>query len=91
MAALNILKSGQQVKKVNACRGFSLFILSAVILPAVSIFLNSAFALDMLFSSDLSLSAESHQETASHPIDKSPDECEVGRFVLSSTIKIKNS
>ena len=73
------------------CSGFSLFILSAVILSAVSIFLNSAFALDMLFSSDFSLSAKSDQETASHPIDKSPAKCEVGRFVLTCTIKIENS
>ena len=43
----------------------------------------------MLFSSDLSLSAESDQETASLTIDKSPDKCEVGRFVL--TIKTENS
>ena len=42
----------------------------------------------MLFSSDLSLSAESDQETASLTIDKSPDKCEVGRFV--HTIKTEN-
>ena len=42
----------------------------------------------MIFSSDLSLSAESDQETASLTIDKSPDKFEVGRFVL--TIKTEN-
>ena len=42
----------------------------------------------MLFSSDLSLSAESDQETASLTIDKSPDKCEVGRFVLTIKLKI---
>ena len=31
------LKSGQQVKQVNVCKGFSLFMLRTVILPAVSI------------------------------------------------------
>ena len=51
-------------------------------------FCNSTFTLDMLFSSDLSLSAESDQETASLTIDKSPDKFEVGRFVL--TIKTEN-
>ena len=60
-----------------------------VILPALSIiFFNSTFTLDMLFSSDLSLSAKSDQETASLTIDKSPDKFEVGRFVL--TIKTEN-
>ena len=85
-----ILKSGQQVKQVNVCRGFSLFMLPTVILPAVSIiFLNSTFTLDMSFSSDFSLSAESDQETASLTIDKSPVKCEVGR--LLHTIKTENS
>ena len=64
--------------------------LRTVILPAVSIiFLNSTFTLDMSFSSDFSLSAESDQETASLTIDKSPDKCEVGR--LLHTIKTENS
>ena len=78
------------MKQVNVCIGFSLFIMRTVILPAVSIiFFNSTFTLDMLFSSDLSLSAETHQETAPLTIDKSPVKCEVGRFVL--TIKTENS
>ena len=42
-----------------------------------------------MFNSDFSFSAESNQETASLPIDKSPDKCEVGRFVLR--IKIENN
>ena len=59
--------------------GVSLFMLRTVILPAVSIiFLNVTFTLDMSFSSDFSLSAESDQETASLTIDKSPVKCEVG-------------
>ena len=53
------------------------------------IFLNITFALDMSFSGDFSLSAESDQETASLTIDKSPDKCEVGR--LLHTIKTENS
>ena len=48
----------------------------------------STFILD-IFNSDFSFSAESNQETASLPIDKSPDKCEVGRFVLR--IKIENN
>ena len=85
------LKSVQQVKQVSVCRGFSLFMLRTVILPAVGIiiFLNSPFTLDMLFSSGVSLSAESDQETASLTIDKTPDKCEVGR--LLHTIKTENS
>ena len=64
--------------------------LRTVILPAVSIiFLNSTFTLDMSFSSDFSLSAESDQEIASLTIDKSPVKCEVGR--LLHTIKTENS
>lgn len=35
--AFNILKSGQQVKQVNVCIGFTLFVLRTVLLPAVSI------------------------------------------------------
>ena len=78
------------MKQVSLCRGFSLFMLRTVILPAVGIiFLNSPFTLDMLFSSDVPLSAESDQETASLTIDKSPDECEVGR--LLHAIKTENS
>ena len=78
------------MKQVNVCRGFSLFMLRTVILPAVSIiFLNSTFTLDMSFSSDFSLSAESDQETSSLTIDKSPVKCEVGR--LLHTIKTENS
>ena len=72
------------MKQVNVCTGFSLFIFAYSI-----IFFNSTFTLDMSFSRDYSLSAESDQETASLPIDKSPDIFEVGRFVL--TIKIENS
>ena len=53
------------------------------------ILLNSTFTLDMSFSSDFSLSAESDQETASLTIDKSPVKCEVGR--LLHTIKTENS
>ena len=67
--------------------------LSTVFLPAVSIyiyiFLNSKFKLEMLVNPNFSLSAESNQETASLPIDRIADRCEVGRFVL--TIKSENS
>ena len=81
------------MKQVNVCIGFSL-LMCTVILPAVSIIFfyyflfNSAFTLDMLFSGDFSLSAESDQETASLTIDKSPGKYEVGRFVF--TIKTEN-
>ena len=57
-------------------------------LTCCDFFLNSTFKLE-IFNSDFSFSAESNQETASQPIDKSPDKCEVGRFVLR--IKIENN
>ena len=57
-------------------------------LTCCDFFLNSTFILD-IFNSDFSFSAESNQETASQPIDKSPDKCEVGRFKLR--IKIENN
>ena len=64
--------------------------LSTVFLPAVSIsFVNNKFKLERLVSRYFSLSAESDQETASLPIDRIPDKCEVGRFLL--TIKSENS
>ena len=50
-------------------------------LTCCDFFLNSTFILD-IFNSDFSFSAESNQETASLPIDKSPDKCEVGRLGL---------
>lgn len=73
------------MKQVNVCRGFSLFMLRAVILPSVIIIVLTVHS----HYRYVVLSAKSDQETASLPIDKSADKCEIGRFVL--TIKTENS